>query len=240
MSLDRQMDTLTALYAEKSDGELLDLAGKREGLTEKAQQALDDVMRERGLAGRGAAVAMSAGGEEAVDGDVDEVHEGEVLAYLFHDAFEAREAIRCMTEAGIEHRMLDWHVVEPEMTVSQTGLDLGLVVQGADGKRTMAVLKEKLGLFPSAEGGDSGGAGGEGLTVLSMFERGGGVGCLGGGGGGGGALAGGVGGVTYLWRDGRDAGAHLPDEETVAIEVRPEDVGRATTVVEDALAETPE
>jgi hypothetical protein len=231
MSLDRQMDTLTALYAEKSDGELLDLAGKREGLTEKAQQALDDVMRERGLAGRGAAVAMSAGGEEAVDGDVDEVHEGEVLAYLFHDAFEAREAIRCMTEAGIEHRMLDWHVVEPEMTVSQTGLDLGLVVQGADGKRTMAVLKEKLGLFPSAEGGDSGGAGGEGLTVLSMFERGEGLVA---------AQALGVAGVTYLWRDGRDAGAHLPDEETVAIEVRPEDVGRATTVVEDALAETPE
>ena len=230
MSLDRQMETLTALYAEKSDGELLDLAGKRDGLTDTAQQALDGVMRERGLSGRGASTfAESSGAGEAEVADEDSVHEGEVLAYRFHDAFEAREAIRCMSEAGIAHRMLDWHVVEPEMTVSQTGLDLGLVVARADARRAMGVLKEELGLFPPAEGGEE--SGGEGLTVLSMFERGEGLVA---------EQALGEAGVTYLWRDGRDAAAHLPDEETVAIEVRPEDVGRATTVVEEALSEMPE
>jgi hypothetical protein len=64
-----------------------------------------------------------------------------------------------------------------------------------------------------------------------MFERGEGLVA---------AQALGEAGVTYLWRDGRDAGAHLPDEETVAIEVRPENVARATTLVEEALAEMPE
>jgi hypothetical protein len=223
MSLDRQMDTLTALYAEKSDGELLELAGKRDGLTEMAQQALADVMRQRGLSSRGAVADA-----EVREVGEDVVAEGEVLAYLFHDAFEAREAMRCMTEAGIGHRMLDWHVVEPEMPVSQTGVDLGLVVQRAEARQTLVVLKEKLGLFPPAEEGD--GHAGEGLTVLSMFERGEGLVA---------AQALGMAGVTYLWRDGRDAAAHLPDEETVAIEVRPEDVGRATELVESALAEMP-
>jgi hypothetical protein len=47
-------------------------------------------------------------------------------------------------------------------------------------------------------------------------------------------------GITYLWRDGRDDAAELPDEETVAIEVRPADLERATQLVEAALAALPE
>lgn len=53
MSIDGQLGKLGALYAEKSDGELLDLHDKRDGLTELAQLALAAVMRERGLGGRG-------------------------------------------------------------------------------------------------------------------------------------------------------------------------------------------
>ena len=133
MSLDGQLEKLGALYAEKSDGELLDLYERRDGLTEMAQQALAGEMRQRRLTpgGAGAEVVAEAGGDEVED----RVEAGEVLAYLFHDAFEAREAIRTMTEAGIAHRMLDWHVVNPEMTVSQTGVDLGLVVSRQDVQR---------------------------------------------------------------------------------------------------------
>ena len=40
MSLDGQLEKLSALYAEKSDGELLDMYEQRDGLTELAQQAL--------------------------------------------------------------------------------------------------------------------------------------------------------------------------------------------------------
>jgi hypothetical protein len=145
---------------------------------------------------------------------------------LFHDAFEAREAIRTMTEAGIAHRMLDWHVVQPEMTVSQTGVDLGLVVARSDARQTMGLLKEKLGLFPGAEE-EGAPEHGEGMAVLSMFERGEALVA---------ARALGEAGMTYLWRDGRDHAGELPDDETVSIEVRVADVERATQMVEDALA----
>ena len=224
MSFDGQRDTLSAVYAEKSDGELLDLFQKSDGLTERAQQALAGVMRERGLGAR-EAEAGSAGA--AVAGDLaggDEVGADEGLIYLFTDAFEAREAIRHMSEAGIAHRMLDWHGVEPERAVSFTGVDLGLVVLRVDAERAVRVLREKLGLFPGPERtADAGHA--EGLTVLSMFDREEGLAA---------ARALGETGITYLWRDGRDEAAGLPDEETVAIEVRAEDLERAGRVVEES------
>lgn len=230
MSLDSQLGKLGALYAEKSDGELLGLYEQRDGLTELAQQALAAVMRERRLSTAEAAGPQETASEAGDEAGEDRVLDGEVLAYLFHDAFEAREAIRAMTEAGIAHRMLDWHVVDPKMTVSQTGVDVGLVVGRAEARRTLEVLKERMGLFPEAE--DGGGAGHEEpMAVLSMFERGEGLVA---------ARALGEAGMTYLWRDGRDHVGELPDEETVAIEVRVGDMERATGLVEDALAALPE
>ena len=223
MSVGGRMDKLSAVYAEKSDGELLSLFERRDGLTEMAQQALAGVMRERGLRTGGAAAASveseSAGGERLAA--------GEGLVYMFHDAFEAREAIRHMREAGIAHRMLDWHVVEPGMEKAYTGVDLGLVVERGDAKRAVQVLKDEMGLFPEPEagGGDDGSDEG-GLVVLSMFEREEALVA---------AHALGMAGVTYLWRDGRDETAGLPDEDTVAIEVGAEDMERATEVVETAL-----
>jgi hypothetical protein len=230
MSLDGQLEKLGALYAEKSDGELLDLYEQRDGLTDMAQEALAGVMRERRLSTH-AASGIAAGARETVgeaggDAVEDSVAEGEVLVYLFHDAFEAREAIRTMADAGIAHRMLDWHVVQPEMTVSQTGVDLGLVVARSDARQTMGLLKEKLGLFPEAEG-EGAPELDEAMAVVSMFEREEALVA---------ARALGEAGMTYLWRDGRDHVGELPDEETVAIEVRAADMERATQVVEDALA----
>jgi hypothetical protein len=218
------MEKLSAVYAEKSDGELLDLFDKRDGLTEMAQEALAGVMRERGLGARGAVVEPA--GE--VESGGDRVEDGEGLVYLFHDAFEAREAMRHMNEAGIAHRMLDWHGVEPEREKSYNGVDLGLVVQRVDGRRAVQVLKEEMGLFPGPEvlGGDEGGDEG-GLVVLSMFDRQEALAA---------ARALGEVGMTYLWRDGRDETAGLPDAETIAIEVRAEDLDRAGKLVEETLA----
>ncbi len=225
MSLDGQMEKLGALYEEKSDGELLALYEQRDGLTEMAQQALAGVMRERRLStpgGAGAEVVAEAGGDEVED----RLEAGEVLAYLFHDAFQAREAIRTLTEAGIEHRMLDWHVVQPERPPHPSGLDLGLVVAQSDLQSTLGVLKEQLGLFPDAEGED-GPENGDSMAVLSMYERGDALVA---------ARALGEAKMSFLWRDGSEHGSDLPDEETVAIEVNSADVERATQVVEDALA----
>jgi hypothetical protein len=226
MSLDGQMEKLGALYAEKSDGELLDLYEQRDGLTEMAQQALTGVMRQRRLdtnAPFGVQEPELAVSYE--EGD-DTVGSGEVLAYLFHDAFQAREAIRTLTEAGIEHRMLDWHVVHPERPPHPMGLDLGLVVARADLQATNEVLKEKLGLYPDPEGEDAP-EDGDSMMVLSMYERADALVA---------ARALGEAKMSFLWRDGSEQGSDLPDEETVAIEVNSEDVERATQVVEDALA----
>jgi hypothetical protein len=227
MSLDGQMEKLSALYDEKSDGELLDLYEQRGGLTEMAQQALAGVMRQRHLSGQGG-TGVAEPAQESTGGDVEEdtLEQGEVMAYLFHDAFQAREAIRVLTEAGIEHRMLDWHVVQPEMKPYPNGLDLGLVVARSDQQRTAQVLKEELGLFPGAEGEDAP-EDGDSMAVLSMYERGEALVA---------ARALGEARMSYLWRDGSEGGSDLPDEETVAIEVNSEDVERATQVVEDALA----
>ena len=242
MSLDGQLERLSALYAEKSDGELLDLHDRRDGLTELAQQALAGVMRERGLGERGVSSGQPSPSEVSGDTTEDALAANEALAYLFHDAFEAREAIRNLTEAGIPHRMLDWHAVDPERAVSYTGVDLGLVVQRQNAPQTMVVLRDKLGLFPAPENaiadasGDASGNSfwdsyGDGpvadaLTPLSMFDRNEALVA---------AQALGEAGITYLWRDGRDDAAELPDEETVAIEVRPADL-----LVEAALAALPE
>ena len=226
MSLDGQMETLSALYEEKSDGELLALFEQRDGLTETAQQALLGVMRQRKLdthAAFGVQEPELSGSDEVEE---DTVEDGEVLAYLFHDAFQAREAIRTLMEAGIEHRMLDWHVVHPERPPYQNGLDLGLVVAQADLQSTLGVLKEQLGLFPGAEGEDAP-EDGDSMAVLSMYERGEALVA---------ARALGLAKMSYLWRDGSEHGSELPDGETVAIEVNSADVERATQVVEDALA----
>jgi hypothetical protein len=225
MSLDGQLEKLGALYGEKSDGELLDLYEQRDGLTEMAQQALAGVMRERRLSAQepsGVQERELAVGEE--DGE-DTLGPGEVLAYLFHDAFQAREAMRTLTEAGIEHRMLDWHGVQPERPVSPTGLDLGLVVARLDLQATNEILKQKLGLFPEPEGDDAA-EDGESMVVLSMYERGEALVA---------ARALGEAKMSYLWRDGSEEGSGLPDGETVAIEVNAGDVERAALVVEDAL-----
>lgn len=226
MSLDGQLEKLGALYGEKSDGELLDLYEQRDGLTAMAQQALVGVMRERRLNTQTAFGVQEPELETGDEVEEDTLEDGEVLAYLFHDAFQAREAIRTMTEAGIEHRMLDWHVVQPERPVSQTGLDLGLVVARGDLKSTNEVLKEKLGLFPDAEGDDAP-EDGDSMVVLSMYERGEALVA---------ARALGEAKMSYLWRDGSEQGSDLPDGETVEIEVNAEDAERASQVVEDALA----
>ena len=226
MSLDGQMEKLGALYDEKSDGELLDLYDQRDGLTEMAQQALADVMRARKLNPQ--AVFGVQGTEPSapyVEGD-DTLGRGEVLAYLFHDAFEAREAIRVLTEAGVEHRMLDWHVVHPEMPVWPMGLDLGLVVSRSDLSDVTAVLKEKLDLQVLTEGGNAP-ENDESMEVLSMYERGEALVA---------ARALGEAKLSHRWRDGSEVGSDLPDGECVVIEVNAEDVERAAQVVEDALA----
>lgn len=218
---DKQMEQLCALYAERNDDELLNMYAHRDDLTDLAQQALAEVMRQRNLAPQdGESQAPSEGDTTGANPDQ--------LVYMFHDAFEAREAMRHLSAAGIGHAMHDWHEVETGMRFHPSGLDLGLTVDPAQRAEAVSILKEKLGLFPDAETGAAhpGESPDSGLVLLSMFDLVEGL------------IAARVlaeAGISFYWRDGRDEPEALPDAETVAIEVRPERLQRASSLVEAKL-----
>lgn len=226
MSLDGQLERLCALYDEKSDDELLGMYADREDLTEVAQQALAETMRGRKLVGREPAVHT-----QAPEDDVPslELAGSEKAIWTFADAFEAREAIRVLDDAGIWQRVVDR--TEPADSLrGRTQLALTLIVRDKDLEAAVRLLREKIGLFPKPEVGDGSGSplsGMQGMVLLAMFDRHEGLVA---------AEALGKAGISYCWRDGADESQELPDEQTVAIEVRGELMEVATGVAEKALA----
>jgi hypothetical protein len=231
MSLDGQLERLCALYDEKSDDEVLGMYDNREDLTEVAQQALAETMRVRGLETRvGAAVE-----EDEPESDTQDVEVGndERAVWTFADAFEAREAIRVLNEAGIWQRVVD-RTQSADGLRGRVQMELMLIVRSGDLDAAVRLLREKIGLFPKAEVGDGAGSplsGMQAMVLLAMFDRHEGLVA---------AEALGKAGVSYCWRDGADESQELPDEQTVAIEVRGEQMEVATGVVEKALAGMPD
>jgi hypothetical protein len=231
MAFDRQIEELSALYAEKTDDELLNLHEQREDLTDAAQQALAQVMHERKLT----AVATSA--PPISIGRMTEVKSGAMLAdnevcvWTFDDAFQAREALRLLTNAEIEHRVVDSSQKSGDaFRGSSFQLQLSAIVDRRDVKAAMAVLQHAMGLFPGPEGDDANANlndVGE-LALLSMFDRHDALAA---------AQALGESGISYLWRDGHDDAQQLPDADTVAIEVHPDQLDRATELVQNKLAQ---
>jgi hypothetical protein len=230
MGMDNEAKRLREIYAEQSDEDLLELHQEREDLTQVAQDALAQVMKDRGLAQQTSNDKKSGSPASNPDLRGDVLSEDETVVYLFHDAFQAREAMRHMEGAEVDHRIVDWHVVDPERPIHPSGLDLALVVHRKMAGKAASVLHEKLGLFPShEEGGESGGPLNpvEGLTFLAMFDLHEALIA---------AQALGEAGISYLWRDGRDETNELPDEETVAIEVRQSKLEEATALIERRFA----
>jgi hypothetical protein len=227
MSLDGQLERLCALYDEKSDDELLGMYADRDDLTEVAQEALAQTMRARHLEGRtGTAVEVAEADSEALDS---EVGGGESAVWTFADAFEAREAIRVLNEAGIWQRVVD-RTQPADALRGRVQMELMLIVRTEDLDAAVRLLREKIGLFPKPEAGDglaSPLSGMQEMVLLAMFERHEGLVA---------AEALGKAGISYCWRDGADESQELPDEQTVAIEVRGEQMEVATGVVEKALA----
>jgi hypothetical protein len=227
MGLDGQMERLCALYDEKSDDELQAMYADRDDLTEVAQEALAQTMRGRGLVGR----TSSAEETSAVDEDVatSELSADEVVLYTFDDAFEAREAIRWLTEAGVWQRVATYIPMGPS---SRVALGLTVIVRKADLGAAVAALRTKMGLFPKPEVGDgvaSPLAGMQEMVLVAMFDRKDGLIA---------AEALGKAGISYCWRDGADESQELPDEMTVAIEVRGEQMEAANALVAKAIGES--
>jgi hypothetical protein len=224
------MEMLLGLYRGMGDGELLQLAAQSDDLTDVAREALGTVMRERGLS-----VAIDAASEETdevpEEGDPSRLREGERWLWTFEDAFQAGEAIRLLDEARIWHRVIDKSSFDDAERASRTLLGLIVIVEETEYEAAAELLRRKMGLFPEPEVAGAAGSplsGMEGTELLAMFEREEAL-----------VVADALGraGISYWWRDGKQETEELPDEGTVAIEVRGRDVREAQAVAEKRLAE---
>lgn len=158
---------MRALYAQMSDGELLELAEKPDDLTEMALQVLRGEMTSRNLrlepAGGGgterrwASDVFADGGSRAkssatailgsgprLDALEESEHPGESFLYVFYDAFKAGQA--CEALEAVEM----WFRIE-DVAKENTPVALRLSVRMQDHERAVAVMRRELGLFPLRE-----------------------------------------------------------------------------------------
>lgn len=172
MDNDRELKRLCALYEEKGDGELLDLHERRDDLTPLAQQALEQVMRERRLepeAAEAQAGAEEPGGADA-EGEGLPIGEDEAPLWFFQDGFQMSSATKALEEAGVEYRVLDPSLTEAYRRQDGRSMGLQMVVAKADLERAKSVLRKAVGLFPLPEvEGDEHAV--DGYAVVGVFDR---------------------------------------------------------------------
>ena len=174
-----EMRRLSELYREMSDTELLGLAARPEDLTDEAQGVLRTEMTSRrlqaepasaaeaghmGVAERAAAGADYYAGlgfpavaqrepdlkpEPAAKG----LTKGMAVLTTFHDAIAAGEACDLLETEGIEIEVRDVAKAQGGGGSFYGGppVALQVIVQQRDLRRGMAVLREKMGLFPVQE-----------------------------------------------------------------------------------------
>jgi hypothetical protein len=212
MALARELTNFLDVYNDRSDAELQALHENRDDLTDLAQQALAQVMKERGLSVTGVPVVQAK--EEDSSDPGSPLQDGEaVLESVGSDAFSIREAIRLLEEAEIPHR------------VAKTGdarNPLALVVKREDEARASALLQDKMKLFPDMDRTKQGAR--EDIVVLGDFKRADALQV-------GQAL--GAAGVSYVWSDGRDN--TTLEEDEVRIEVYPSRAEEAAALAEKLL-----
>jgi len=138
-----------------------------------------------------------------------------------------------LDEAGVWQRLASYTTMAVGVR-SQAPVGLTLIVRKVDLGAAVELLRAKMGLFPKPEVGDglaSPLAEMQETVLLAMFDRNEGLIA---------AEALGRAGISYYWRDGADESQELPDDRTVAIEVRGAQLEPATGVVEKELADRPQ
>jgi hypothetical protein len=193
-----QWQRLVELYREMSDGELLRLAVRPGDLTDEAQGVLRTEMASRrlqldavpaaeaghmGMAERAAAGADYYAGlgfpavaqrepemkpEPAAKG----LAKGMAVLTTFHDAIAAGEACDLLETEGIEIEVRDVAAAQGGGGSFYGGppVALQVIVQQRDLRRAMAILREKMGLFPGQEVEEADEAIDDGTTaVLGAF-----------------------------------------------------------------------
>ena len=139
-------------YHAMSDDELLELADDVGGLTELAGGVLRQEMRDRGLEGSPlAVVAPPAALSWWSPGANGVIERGDGALMVFHDAIDAGRACTFLEEREVDFEMRDVSNKQTGMRYEAPPVALQLVVAKANRERAMAVLREKMGLFPLQE-----------------------------------------------------------------------------------------
>ena len=224
MALNRQLEDLCAVYAEKSEPELLALYEQREDLTEIAQEALTQVMRERRIA---APHVMS---EPVEPQDEERIQQAalaadDVCIYTFDDAFQLREALNLLEQQDIGCRMVNWDELAPIQGDARPRMRLGLIVKRQDAATAKQILQQAMNLFPPAEGDDTFDIS-DALGQVGTFARADALVV---------AHALGSAGVSYRWNDSRDDETLAEDE--VLIETGTDLQDEAHQIAQQALAQ---
>lgn len=140
-------------YREMSDGELVELAGKPDDLTDVALEVLRGEMTHRGLKAEAAAKPEvdSAGMPRPEFGS--KLPDGSVVLMTFNDAMAAGNACDFLEAEGIEVNVRD--VSEKDTTSGSfyggPAVALQVIVPGTERDRAVGILREKMGLFPLQE-----------------------------------------------------------------------------------------
>ena len=139
-------------YHAMSDGELLELSDDVDGLTELAGGVLRQEMRDRGLEGAPLTVAApppaSLWWNPSTNGVIER---GDGALMVFHDAIDAGRACTFLEEQEVDFEMRDVSKKQTGIRYEAPPVALQLVVAKANRERAMAVLREKMGLFPLQE-----------------------------------------------------------------------------------------
>jgi hypothetical protein len=154
-------------YQAMSDGELQAMAAKPEDLTDMALEILRGEMTRRRLGAvqptdDGAMGEMPDGfggspfaplSMRSMWGKPEDIVErkGWVSLMVFYDAIEMGRACDFLEEQEIEFEIHDRSKPASVLTPFQRPVEMDLGVQQADRQRAMAVLREKMGLFPLQE-----------------------------------------------------------------------------------------
>lgn len=222
MAANRQMDDLCALYAGKSEPELLALYQQHEDLTDLAQQALLQVMQQRGIAAP-QAEPVAPPLPNTADADIaDFLAPEELCIFTFSDAFQLGEALRVLEHHEILCRTVNWDEVAPRDEAGP--MRLGLVIQRPDAPAARQALQRAMNLFPAAESAQPLEAFAD-LAQVGIFHRPDALLV---------AHALGSAGVSYVWTDSRDD--DTMGEEEIILEVRPHLLDEAHTLAQQALA----
>jgi hypothetical protein len=217
---DRELANLLDVYNDRSDQELLSLYENRDDLTELAQQALTQVIRDRGLSVTGVPV-MDAGQQHRA-AVKDALDDDEVELQTFDDAFRLNEALRLLTAAEIPHRVVNWDEILPQGGGPR--LALGLIVGRAEEAEARRILQAEMKLFPTAPEGTDSALEEDGFAMLGIFSRADALRL---------AQVFGSEGISFLWTDGREV--FTLEEEEVRVEVFKKNLERAHALVSQTL-----